>query len=41
MEPITNQESRPSFSIGVYELGDRFGTYRNVGPFAETSRAQL
>ncbi len=41
MEPITNQEGRPSFSIGVYELGDRFGTYRSVGPFAETSRAQL
>jgi hypothetical protein len=37
-QPITNQEGRPSFSRGVYELRDRFGTYRSVGPFAEISR---
>ncbi len=36
-QPIANQESRPSFSRGVYELGDRFGTYRNAGPFLEIS----
>jgi hypothetical protein len=34
----THQEDRPSFSIRLYELGDRFGTYRSRGPSAETFR---
>jgi hypothetical protein len=33
-QPIANQEGRPSFSRGVYELRDRFGTYVNARPFA-------
>jgi hypothetical protein len=35
---LQNQEGRPSFSVGVYELRDRFGAYRNVRPSIETSR---
>jgi hypothetical protein len=40
-QPITNQEGRPTFSRGVYELGDRFGTYRSVGSFAKIYRGTI
>jgi hypothetical protein len=36
--PTTHQEDKPSFLIGLYELGDRFGTYKNARPFVAMSR---
>jgi hypothetical protein len=37
LKTTANQEGRPSFSARVYELGDRFGTYRSARPFVKTS----
>jgi hypothetical protein len=37
-QPTTHQEDKPSFLIGLYELGDRFGTYKNARPFVAMSR---
>jgi hypothetical protein len=36
----TNYKSkgRPSFLAGVYELRDKFGTYKNARPSIETSK---
>jgi hypothetical protein len=38
---IPQQNDRPSSSIGLYDLGVRFGTYRNVMPSVETSMGDI
>jgi len=34
----TNCNLKPSFLVGLYELGDRFGRYKSAGPSTYTSK---
>jgi hypothetical protein len=38
---IPQHDDRPSSSIGLYDLGVRFGTYRNAMPYVETSMEDI